>query len=77
MIPSVQDFQNLSVVSDRGPHALAGSQRAAVQVFELLLFEGVCLLQLFTSVFVEKAGFFLGSVRQNSPCDRHAHLLWR
>ena len=41
MIPSVQDFLNLSVVSDRGPHALAGSQRAAVQVFELLLFEGV------------------------------------
>ena len=42
MIPCVQVFQNLSVVSARGPHALAGSRRAAVQVFELLLFEGVC-----------------------------------
>ena len=42
MIPSVQVFQNLSVVSAGGPHALAGSRRAAVQVFELLLFEGVC-----------------------------------
>ena len=71
MIPSVQVFQNLSTVSARGPHALAGSRRAAVQVFELLLFEGVCSSVPHLSFRGEGRGCSSGL------CDRHAHLLWR